>query len=60
MAAPAVVTYDTWQCLAGTYDGAALRLYCNGVEVATQALPAPAPIDRTTRANTDTSAPRNR
>jgi hypothetical protein len=40
-----VVVYDTWLCLAGTYDGSSLRLFRNGAEVAAKPATAPAPID---------------
>jgi hypothetical protein len=40
-----VVVYDTWQCLAGTYDGATLRLFRDGVEVAASAASVPGPVD---------------
>lgn len=40
-----IVDYDTWQCLAGTFDGVSLRLYVNGAEAASAPASAAVPID---------------
>lgn len=45
LSAPAVVVYDTWQCLAASYDGATLRLFRDGAVVAAREVTPPAPID---------------
>jgi len=45
VAAPGAVVYDTWQCLAGTYDGTAMRLFRDGTEVAVGTVAPPAPVD---------------
>ena len=45
--APEAVPTNTWVHLAGTYDGATVRLYVNGAEVASEPLTGTFAHDRT-------------
>ena len=47
IAAPDVLELDTWQLITATYDGTTMRLYVDGVEVATGSSSPPNVIERT-------------